>query len=249
MEDYGEIMARGLPDDSNVVKESAVYALSDMAELAARLGSPVNYVRFGDVYMMDEFTHGLGAWGSAVMGGGGFARLTGSHWRSKGVCAHLQGGLGATPYTYMWRWMPIPGSDKMGYCLTFASEDNCYDMQIGLLVTIGEVQYPFKIMIELSTNRFYYWVEPGPWEEFDRTPIGGRQWMFHLCKLVVNLKKREYVRFYFNERSYPLSGILCGNKPNLGAADRCECEVTVTGTNLALGDLYVDDAVVTQNEV
>lgn len=242
-------MGRGLPDDSNIVKEGALYGLDDLGELAARLGSPVNYIRFGDVYMLDEFDCGLGAWGNTIRGVAGYVRLTGTHLRSKGTCLHVNTGTGANPDVTVWRYVPVPACLKMGFGLAFAFENALIDLQLGMYVTLSELQYRFAIKIDTATNHLYYRDNLGGWVEFDDTPIGGFQWLFHLSKLVVNLQTQKYVRFYFNERSYDLSAHSCQAVANPGIADRCECQVIATGVALADGDLYLDDTVATQNEV
>jgi len=55
-------MPHGAPDDSNVLKIGEDYRLDDLSELAARLGSIVNYRRTGDVYFMEDFSYGLERW-------------------------------------------------------------------------------------------------------------------------------------------------------------------------------------------
>jgi len=86
---------RGAPDDSNVLSTSTFYRLDDMAELAVRLGSPVQYLRSGNIVFCTTFEDGFNC-------GCEFGRehhgncATCSHWTNRGgnsVETVLVGGL------------------------------------------------------------------------------------------------------------------------------------------------------------
>jgi len=55
-------MSHGQPDFGMYTLAKTIYRLSDMGELAARLGSIVTFDRRGDVVWLDSFEDGLGAW-------------------------------------------------------------------------------------------------------------------------------------------------------------------------------------------
>lgn len=242
-------MARGLPDDSNIVKEGALYSLDDMGELAARLGSPVNYIRFGDVYMIDEFQYGLGAWRSSILGAGGFVRLTGTTWRSKGTCVRINSGTGANPHVTFYRRVSVPDTPRVGFTFTFAYENDVDYIRCALLVVKDEVQRQFYIRITPATGALEYRNTLGAYVLFGTKLMAGIQLLFHLCKLVVDHTKDKYVSFYFNDIRYNLAAHSCRTQNVPGVADYCECRIMLTGKLAADGDMYLDDAVVTQNEV
>jgi len=62
---------RGAPDDSNVLSTSTFYRLDDMAELAVRLGSPVQYLRSGNIVFCTTFEDGFNrlSYHAPVLGG------------------------------------------------------------------------------------------------------------------------------------------------------------------------------------
>jgi len=248
LEDYGEIMARGLPDDSNVVKEAPVYGLSDMAELAARLGSPVNYIRFGDVVMLDDFESGVQAWDSVLHGGASSIRLSGTYTRSKGVSVHLDSGDGASPDASMQRSMPIPESSKVGFGFAFMIGPDVTHIDMGMVATINELNYAFYVGYENASHDLEVLDNIGGWMPIGNLHLRENLWPFHVCKLVVNLTAKNYARFYLDDQSYQIPGYWGDISAAPGEANLLNMVVAVYGDGTTPGHLYVDDCVATQNE-
>jgi len=241
-------MARGLPDDSNIVKEGPVYGLHDDAELAARLGSPVNFIRFGDVFMLDDFESGRQAWETNLWGVGAFARLCGTYTRSKGVSVHLASGTGATPMMQLWRGLPTPESSKVGFGCAFMLGQDVLEFIIGMVTTIAEQNYHYYVGYNVVNKKLYYWDNAGARQEFADLFVRGFNWPFHLCKLVANFTTHYYVRFYVDDKSYDLSTYPAQMTGAVGQADYIQVTLNVRGGLVAAGHVYVDDAVATQNE-
>ena len=55
-------MTHGVQDFGASSGQNSTYGLTDLGELAVRLGSPVSFDRRGDVVMMETFEDGLDAW-------------------------------------------------------------------------------------------------------------------------------------------------------------------------------------------
>lgn len=83
-------MAHGLPDSSNVKSTIATYNLQDLAEHAARLGSPVLWDRRGQLVWMDDFRHGIGAWLVTRTNANLDAYPSATYWESGGASCMLQ---------------------------------------------------------------------------------------------------------------------------------------------------------------
>lgn len=82
-------MAHGAPDDSNVVSIAPRITVSDMAELAVRLGATSSCDRWGRVAFRDSFDCGTGDWTGWVNTSEHKATLLAQGARSGGYCASL----------------------------------------------------------------------------------------------------------------------------------------------------------------
>jgi len=241
-------MPRGLPDCSNVVKEAPVFGLADMAELAARLGSPVNFTRYGDVFMLDDFEAGLQAWDANLYGVGSSVRPSGTFTRSHGVSMHMIGGTGADPYVKAWRGLPLPNSSKVGFSYAIMLGANLYKFRIGFVPTIGNLNYHFYVEYDHVDKKLRYKDDEGVYQPFADIDLRANNWPFHLVKLVVNFTTHEYERFLVNHRGYSLAGHLAEATGAAGQPEYFQAVIEVHGTALLSADAYIDDAVATQNE-
>ncbi len=73
-------MAHGAQDFYQYRTKSPTYPVSDLAELAARLGSPATYDRRGDVIWASTFAEGLTGWNTLEEGAGSPPTLTGTRF-------------------------------------------------------------------------------------------------------------------------------------------------------------------------
>ena len=242
------LMARGLPDDSNVVKEGSVYSLDDMAELAVRLGSPVRYVRYGDVVWMDSFEHGKNAWDEALYGADATWGLDNSHSLTGGMSLRLDSGIlneaGVKVVTYH---APLV-SDVIGVHWAFSIGAMTNRIRFYIIPYAVTVSRNFRLEYVVATEKFQVLDDTvGDVEVTPALPLEHGALLFHHVKLIINQSTGEYQRLIYNTVSYPLTG----NYGDVGAgvADpRLDVAFQVRNDTVGHTEVWLDDVILTINE-
>lgn len=241
-------MARGLPDDSDVVKQGAVFSLSDMAELAARLGSIVTYDRYGDVVFLDDFEHGLGGYTLTLSSADGEIALDNTTRRSGTLSVGMNSGTGATPVVYMVRTLPAPVLGKIGVQTAFTLHANTSYLQFSVYWRDGTTSHQFGVRYTHTTGVLSYLDVTRVWIDLV-TP--GVLWvdsgLFHMLKLVVNLQTMQYERLDVDQGAYSMTGLEPTSDPDTGRP-RLRMEIRYAGDGAVAAISYLDDLIVTQNE-
>lgn len=211
----------GLPDYSAAKPTGAVpigplYTSTDIAELAARLGSPVRFDRRGSVIWLYDFSSGLVA----------PFNVTGGVGRSFNISAEYPftgsfHGLMATPavagsYCGISRGIPYPAATKIGFEICFASPSNWgvagvnnayFDIFLNYYDKTTAFQSQIRILDRDGTElRFMNSV--GGLETFDTETKPYRiiaPYHFSHIKLVVDMVTGKYVRFIFDNQEFDLS--------------------------------------------
>jgi len=241
-------MARGLPDDSNIVKYAPVYGLHDMAELAARLGSPVNFIRSGDVIMLETFESGFGSWGTVIYSPDGFIRLSSFPTRSGGVSLDLNSGTGVDPDVKLYRGTPLPVSSVIGFGFAFQFDADLVYILMGFTTTQSELHWHYRVKYDHARGKLYCQDNGGDYWEIGAVALRVDERPFHLWKLVVNLLTHDYIRLYLDDASYDLSGYSAQFTPAVGEDEYLESVVQMGGDGVGATNCWIDDAVITQNE-
>lgn len=241
-------MARGLPDDSNVVKEGPTFTLSDDAELAARLGSIVTFDRLGTVIALETFEGGLSRWSFSLFGTGSKACLSNYRSQSKGVSLKLASGTGTTPSVGASWKMPYSELTRLGYEASYAFVGTKNVVYHLLNVFKGTYYLGFGIGWVLTTGKVYYANSAGAWIYTGTTVLPpAHTTLFNKVKLVVNALSEEYERALINQQGISLKGeganhITSSDNPSI------EAVVQVTGNGTDSMTAYMDDGIITESE-
>ena len=241
-------MARGAPDDSNVVKQGAVYRLDDMAELAARLGSIYTYHRFGDVFLQEDFEKGVAKWVITKCGTGSYGSISGDRSLSgnQSFLAHM--GAGHNSYVDIMKSLaPVP-LGSVGFCFAFSLGSQfgkmlvCFTVYTGTRTLWGETDYyhdPGKISI---------WIDGPTEEDFILTgPLANTGKMFHILKIGLDTARQKYNYIYLDNQTYtPVDKSLVSWADS--TAPRIDINIRCFGVDGDTADCYLDDIVLTQNE-
>jgi len=241
-------MARGLPDDSNIVKQGWIFNLDDMAELAARLDGVQGIDRLGNVCYLKRFESGLSGlyfWGDAP---GCIWRPSGDYAKSVGVSAYLATRNVATSYVSWVRGQSFPNTLSFGEEYSFSIFGAVRYLYLFLDVYTVDWWYQFYLRYEHTTGDVNYYV-PGPaWALLVNVGIlaGGFN-IWHNIKLVIDLSNNQYSRALIDGVVYPMIGAIpmaTGGVylPYIGPGGQ-----VYTATN-AVAELYLDDFILTQNE-
>ena len=242
------LMARGLPDDSNVVKEYDIYTLDDMGELAARLGSPMTYNRYGNILMLEDFERGLNAWSITLAGVGAEVVITPDRVYGGKLACYLDSGIGAAPEAQIDKLFPPVSKQRVGLQMAFSVGFNAVELRFAITRGDGARTHQFNVKYEHTTGKLYYREGFAVWTHFATpgTLYDGAN-NYHHAKLVVDLATDEFVTFYLDNVAYSMAedtpytfGAVVS--PFTGAM------FTVKGAALLSGDVWVDNVFVTTNE-
>lgn len=241
-------MGHTAPDWSWMGKVSTIYALQDMAELAARLGSPVTFDRRGNVIWFDDFSEGTHGWTAIPLGGGAAASLAVEHTLLSPYSYKLTAG-NSTPWTCtLLRSMPITRPTKVGIevIARYSTAKGTFD--IGLDYYLDNEQYPWRARIDPSTPTLLQVYHAGDYVTVKEYP----RWYaspepFFTLKLVIDLEDLSYERLIFNKDEVDVSAYAATAAGYTGL-DMLRIALTLTSGGAWNPDIWVSGVILTQNE-
>jgi type II secretory pathway pseudopilin PulG len=241
-------MPHGQRDWANVGATEVVHGLSDMAELAVRLGSPDAHNREGNVLMIEDFENGLGAWNEATSGPGAEIKISTEAWRTRGYSCKLISGSSSGRQAFIFRRVPYPVLGRYGLELTFFPGSNIWLFGMRLSRHDGETEHQFFVLYNNDDHELLTQGSGGSSTAFaSDVDLEVGYHGNHTMKMVVDFDTDMFVRFILNETEYDISD----REPFLwGSTDKPHLDVVVIvysneGYN---ADCYVDDIILTQNE-
>jgi hypothetical protein len=241
-------MAKGQPDFGALAPTETIVGISDMGELAARLGSIVTFDRRGNIIWMDDFESGIEGWVASSFYGGHTFLWVPTYHRTGGFCARLITG-GNTGYDIaITASLPYPILSKMGVEISFLRGANLANIQITLILYDGINMKEGLVFWNASTGEFRCEYTGGPWYSLTPTIQFTPDFrIFNTLKLVCDFTSDKYSRLIANNISYDLSVLPLYEVP-LVAAPRLDVRVMIETNTDDNAEIYLDDAILTQNE-
>lgn len=241
-------MAHGAPDASNVVLIGQDYRLDNLAELAARLGSPMTYQREGDLFAADTFDSGLGAWGIDVVGLGSEITLQNIVTLSESVAVQFKTGAVGGAKADLTRHFPLTRTGRIGLSAGLDIGTNKQDVHIILGHYTGTHYYYGRVWWDVQALELKCIVFGGGTEVITTdNHFSPDLNLFARVKLVVDLVTMRYVSLTINEASWDLSSKRLARIVS-GVA---RSYAVVLGFNGDAGGIYVsflDNVILTRNE-
>lgn len=241
-------MARGAPDYSNVRAASPLHRLDDMAELAARLGSPVTFDREGSVIWVETFQHGWGAWWTNGYGTGSGVTISSEKFRSGPFSAKLVAGSDGSAAAKAYRIFPYPTLTNFGLEASWYPGTSIKYVDIVLARTDGTNEHQAYVRYDDTVNEVQIKDEDGNFEtiveDLDLTPTYAS---FNTFKVVGDFEDDLYLRLTVNSTAYDLSAyplyvFANADPPGLRS------DLKLWGIAAVNGYMYYDDIILTQNE-
>ncbi len=241
-------MAHGYPDWGQTSGTTTTYKNTDMAELAARLGSIVTFDRRGDVIFMDDFENGLKRWNSYLYGAGAAISQSTLKVRNGNFSAKLTTGSDGDRAALLQRQSPYPVLSKLGIEVS----TNLVAADVWVEILIGTPPYPGntvgRVRYNYGQDRLEYQDSNGNWQLLASglnpyvDPIH-----FHTFKLVIDLINKKYAYLIFDHLIYDLSSYTLA--PNPFAVSLCLItNLYIQSIPAANYNVYFDAVIITQNE-
>ena len=241
-------MARGRPDYAQTAPIEGVWGVSDLGEVAARLGSASTWERRGHVVWQDWFEHGLQPWAYIGNGtGSGVVCKLGTTYRGN-LAAELTGGSDGLANAYIHVTLPLVTYERMGLEVALAPRDNWEWFEIHSNIYTGARLYTGRLRYYRTDNSLCIYTTGGVKIVLAsglKPLFQGDVW--HIMKLVVDFTTLKYVRAIFENTEYNLAGY---DMYDLGATSNLYCSFYVwVSSNVGVnGVLKVGQVIITRNE-
>ena len=241
-------MAHGKPDYGVTGGAATVYQMSDLGELAARLGSTITFDRRGDVIWWDDFECGLAKWPVSLSGTGAAGALSTIRARNGRSSLLLTGGSDANRTAIAVHAEPFARLSRFGFEWSF-NLPLAIDYVKGVIFVYDGVNQTFWEWKWSDTLNAVRYLDGATVLDVTAASVdilnGGTQ--FSTMKLVVDPSANRYVRGLFNNREIDLDGVSGVQFPDAQAA-RIVLQIEVHSRAGQNDQVYVDDTILTQNE-
>lgn len=241
-------MARGQPDFGMYAPKTVTANLSDMAELAVRLGSINSYDRRGDVVYLDDFEAAILKWETAL-DDNEYVRLDNESVKSgsQSVKIHVDAVAASSPDMHK-SFFPL-GSVRQGAEFHFSKIEDTYTI-IFHLIHFDGTNYHWGV-IEFNNGTGRLRVSQAPGDEYivaSGLKMPSLDHCFIPLKFVTDHLTDKYVRVLFGGVEYDISAFnlatgLDGREPQDFVRIQLEGDMTATAA-----DLWICDFILTQNE-
>jgi hypothetical protein len=148
----------------------------------------------------------------------------------------------------IWREFGIQSSQRLGGEISFCKPSSNTFLCFALSYHNGTTQYKGSVKLDFSTYKLYYYSSADSWVEITTLDaFSASDQSFHPIKLVVDFDTLKYDRVIVDNTLYDLSSFSLYSAVS-ALNQRILWEVTLEGLNTTGGQLYVDDAIFTQEE-
>jgi len=243
----------GLPDYAvrkpvGTVPVGPIYTSTDIAELAARLGSIVTFDRRGNVLFLDDFKDGIAKWTKEGSGAGEGIEWTAEYIGSGGFAAKLYTGATTGNYAQMSTSLPYPVLSKLGFEASFSIDMYLDHVSLLIHLATGTQLATAIVEWEQASRQCLYFGSDGDYHAL--TPAISLLRVkehFNTAKLVIDPLTWEYVRLILNNTAYDLSNKAFKVVDSI-AAPYLDCAILIATNADHITTAYVDKAIKTQNE-
>lgn len=241
-------MVHGAPDNYDVEPKITTYKLTDMAELAERLGHIQSIDRLGEVFFIETFCDGLCHWNTAKAGTGTLIQISGKWSASGGFSLYFHIPLDAAAYGKIYRALPFPVSSKIGveFCATSSTNLTIFIGYLTFYTSTLKISYGMKF--DVPGGKVYYLCPYGTWVQIaSGIYISYADHIFHRGKMVIDLPNLEYERYKTASGTINMAGL----KPYIVAdvtKSHLYGEFYLGGSASGELDIYLDSIIITQNE-
>ena len=241
-------MPHGGPDYGVGAPKATVYSLQDMAELAVRLGSIVSFDRRGDVVWLDDFESGIKKWEINASDADSGVAISSDYCNRGANSAKVYASAGVDRWAAMAHYFALPVKSKVGFEVAFTIYPPDVHLNFILYPYFDPTREYYEVRHDRTLKILQYYGSDGTRHTFATgVNLYGRDYHFNQAKLVIDLATKKYVRFLLNDVTYDLSAYAPPSWSYSGAAF-VYAGIRMINQTANARTIYVDDAIVTQNE-
>jgi len=218
------------------------------AELAARLGSLVNYDRRGQLMFASGFECGWGHWTASGSGTGNAQELSPVYYRSGGYSAKLTAGSTLSHYATLSAEVGGYPTGKIGVEFSFSISGLTDLIEIYWQYYDGTSAHQARVRYDHTNSKLYLRDDTGAYTEVgDLSLITGRPYLFNKLKIVGDPATDLYTRLLINDEEIDVSAVTLYHFASAYSA-RVVIYIKNDGRAANNDTVYVDDVVLTSTE-
>jgi len=212
---------RDYPDFGVSGLKTSKVVISDMSELAVRMGSINRFDRLGSVLFQDAFEHGLVNWNQNAYPAGAYAVPSGRYFSIVPHSALMATTTALNSYSGLNMSLPIPYVSAMGFEFHVKVMDDIDNFRCSFNLYTGSYRYWVEVRIDTIANEIDFYNEAGGFTVISTDDIYfGLASPFHIIKIVADLVNENYVRLVvdgidYNLRAYKLNKAVSTTTPRL----------------------------------
>lgn len=240
-------MARGQPDYGMYAPQIITANLSDMAELAARLGSIDIFDRLGKVICLDGFESPVLSWDTVELNGATVV-LDSTYIKSLAQGVKLSVANQASSRAAIMKGFALPLSDRIGCELGFSVPDTNTYLDLILEKYDGTNLHSTQIRLDFNGGNLIYYDENGLPQNFATgVKFSTETYIYHPIKFAVDFETDNYIRCVYGGVSYDLSSYSLESSSD-NTAPYIAIGIWLTQRVQAAASIYIDDFILTQDE-
>jgi len=241
-------MASGHPDWGQAQQTGLIATVSDLGELAARLGSIDTFYRTGNVIFLDDFDNGAAGWQDQSSGVGSSTAAVAGPALSAPNALQLVAGGALNRRGWRQRQFNVPTESRTGIEIAVAL-NSAAQFRFGLEVLYGAELKLFELMYDVSTGNLSYLGPNGITYVTLATALnlGSGLYQWHYFKLIVDPVAGEYVQARVDYHTYALTSIAVTGSPS-GGSDAMAVDLIAQAIDASGMEARVDNFIFTINE-
>ena len=217
------------------------------SDLAARLGSPVNWDWRGSVIYTHDFSMGKGPVFTSLSGTGAAAAIDPTYGGYGGYALKLTGGSDATRFSRFGLSIGTNPSDRIGGAVRFSIADNTGYVELRLHAYVGATSPWAYVRLDVANGQIQLYNSVGSWVNVGAVTVNKEAFTYSWFKLVVNQTTKMYERVLYNKTEVDISAYGCPivETTDDGSMLFCLFNYSRSGQNDVV---YVDQIILTVNE-
>lgn len=241
-------MGRGQADYGQYAVKEVAASISDMGEVAARLGSIVTYDKRGDVVDFDNFEEPILRWGTSALGTDSLVCLDSESVKSGGQSAKLTTDASLSAYASIYKYMPVLGTKKLGLEVSQSVLSSGTYLLICLYLYNGIKKIYAELKLDADTSALYILDSTNTYKEIvSGLSLFTNIFSFSTMKLVVDFDAGYYTRLLFDNAQYDLSSEALYSVPS-AVLPRIYTQIWLKNNTTDGGATWIDDIIWTQAE-
>jgi len=244
-------MPRGQRDYGLYAPTEVAASISDMGEVAARLGSIIIYDRRGMVVDYDNFEDPLLKWDRLTGVAGDYVRHDSFNARSGSQSVKLLTIADVDGEAGIEKSFQVLRATRLGFEYSFCSLSSGQYLDIEIDIYDGVRKHDVGVRIDNAalTPAIWLWDDTGAWKRVIEVTwqLEDVDWLFHTLKFVVDFSTDHYIRLMFNRDEYDISTELCQSVLNPGIP-LVLARIIMKNKAAAGSEMWLEDFILTQEE-